>query len=263
VADLDAEFAGKQGLSRSVAIWMGSNGVYMSDGRTPIRISDDIRNIWNKRESSPINTAVADKATAFWDQSNLEYHLNIPTGSSTTMNEEWVFSFIKMAWFQIDRGSGKYLQYGVEVKDTSGIDYTYGFIDTGYCERLENGNDFDGTAITHTAQFGDIPLHKQISTETYAKYHGLIAVAKTSTSNNLTITHYPDGSTTGTSWTHSSNKSNYRLLEWVKHDSLGPAIFHSWKIVISTDDETSGFEPLYFYVLYNISGDGIRKKDRR
>lgn len=258
VVDLGVENV--QGLNRNIAIWRSADGIVISDGRTPIDISNDIKDVFDKRSSTFINNSV--KSSAFWDSYNKEYHWLYADGSSTTLNKEKVFSFIKMGWFDIDRTSGKALQVGIEVQDTSGINYDYGFIDTGYCERLEYGNTFDGAAISSTMQLGDMAIHGgNVSLETTPQYSGLIAVAKTVTSNTVAVSHYGNGSSTANeTWTITPTASGKRIIIDVEHRELGRYIFHSWKFVMSTSDEAVCFEPLYFYVLYDVIGDHTRDR---
>lgn len=245
--------------NRNVVIWQGANGIYLSDGRSPILISEDIQDKFDKRLSTSINTSKIADSTAFWDSANNCYHWKWASGTSTTLNEEWVFDFKKLAWFEIERTSTKKLQLGIKTKDTNGNFYNYGFINTGYMERLEYGNAFDGQDIVHTLQFGDMALAEgSIAVETISHYSGLIAVAKTTTSSDITITHYGDGKSTGESWTESPQKSGHRIIYPVQHQSLGSYIFHSFKMTTTTDNEIVGFEPLYFYTLYEVTRDHLR-----
>lgn len=248
--------------NRNVVIWQGANGVYMSDGRTPIPISTDIQDKFDKRESGSINSDKIADSEAFWDSDNNCYHWLWASGTSTALNEEWVFDFEKMAWFEMDRTSGKVLQFGIEVKDVNGNTYNYGFIDTGYMERLESGVNFDGEDIAHIMQFGDIALAEEgsIATETITEYSCLIAVAKVSTGAMIAITHYGDGKTIGTSWSENNFKSGHRIIYSVEHRSLGSYIFHSFKFEIDTNNVANiiGFEPLYFYTIYSITRDHTR-----
>jgi hypothetical protein len=172
-----------------------------------------------------------------------------------------VFSFRKRGWFEIDRTTGKKLFLGTSVYTTEGATYNYGFDNDGYVYRLEYGNTMDGTAIPFQIRFGDIAINEgSVAGETTVEYHGLIGKAKTNTSNGITITHYIDGSTSGKSETFSPNKTNYRLTMDVKHKT-DTGVFHSWDISTSTDDESYGFEPLYYVILYHQARDNTR--DRR
>lgn len=257
IIDIGPEIA--KTLNRNLVVWQGADGVYISDGRTPILISEDIKDKFDKRLSTSIYTSEVGSSRAFWDYDNKCYHWKWASGTSSTLNEEWVFDFTKGGWFEIDRTSGKLLQAGIEVKDTNGNFYNYGFIDTGYMERLEYGNDFDGEDIAHTLHTGDLVLADgSIIVETTAEYSCLIATAKSNTSADIIITHYGDGQSIGTAWTENPQKSGFRLIFPVEHQSLGAHLFHSFKITISTNDEAIGFEPLYFYVMYDAARDHTR-----
>jgi hypothetical protein len=256
VVDLGVEAA--KDMNRNVVIWRSANCIAMSDGRTPVDISADIKDVFDKRSATYINNAV--KSSSFWDADNREYHWLYADGTNTTMNKEKVFSFAKMGWYEIDRTTGNNLQLGIEVQDTYGSNYVYGFIDTGYAERLEYGNTFDGTAIEHTLHFGDIAIHSgNVSVETSPQYTGMVMASKTSTTNTVAISHYGDGATVANeTWNASPINSGKRLALTVKHLTQGRFVFHSWKFVISTSNETVGFEPLYVYVLYDVKGDHTR-----
>ena len=230
------------GVNRSsIIVFQGANGIYMTDGRPPILISQDL-DIFDKRKSLITNI---DESFAFIDIENQEYHWCF--AESAYCDTEYVLDYSKMRWFEIDRPLP--LQYGIEVHTTEGATYTYGFIE-GYMVRLEHGNSFDGSSITQEFQFGDIALNENhVTLETSAEFHNLILKSKTTT-NEITITHYGDSSTTGTALTLSPIKSGYRTVRSAKHKSLGSHLFHSWKLSLSTDDETTGFEPLFFSCLY-------------
>ena len=236
-----------EGMTHAMVIWQGADGIYLSDGRTPVLISDDIRDIFDKQSSTAINSSKIADSVGFYDKENAEYHWCYAEGSSTTLNKEKVFSLRRMAWYDIDRTDK--LQYGVAVEDTSGNSYNYGFIDTGYMLRLEYGSTFNGSAITSTVQFGDIALGS-IGIETVAEHHGLIGVAQSS--GTITTTHFSDGESTGSSWTFDATKTEYRLIEPVYHKTK-TAVFHSWKFSTSVS-----FEPLYFYTYYSLIREHLK-----
>jgi len=241
-----------KGVNRSsVILFQGADGIYLTDGRPPIMISTDL-NIFDKRESL---ISSIDESFSFVDVENQEYHWCYTKTDHT--DQEYVLDYTSMKWYEIDRPSP--LQYGLEVQTTTGANYTYGFIDN-FMLRLEHGNTFNGTAITSTFQFGDIALSgNHVTIETTAEYHLLIAVAKTVTDQDITITHYGDSSTTGTEFDEEPTKTGYRTIRTTYHKSLGRHLFHSWKFEMTTDDETTGFEPLFFSCLYRIIGQYIKE----
>jgi hypothetical protein len=178
---------------------------------------------------------------------------------STHTDKETVLDYKRNKWFTIERPSP--LQYGIEVKTTDGATYNYGFIDD-YMLRLEHTNAFDGTGIAQTVHFGDIALaNNSVTTETSTSRHNLTTVAKENTTSNITITHYGDSSVTGNSYTMSPLKGGYRIISDSEHQKFGSHIFHSWELTTTTDNETVGFEPLFFSCLYKA--DRLHTRDYR
>ena len=159
----------------------------------------------------------------------------------------------RIEWYEISRGTGKLLQCAFEVKSTTGNEYAYGCLDSGFMERLNDGTDFDGNTIAQLFHFGDMAINgENISELIKVRFFKIVTVAKSITSNKITITHYGDTSTTGTSWTVSPQNSGKRTAFPIKSDSLGDHFLHSFKGELSTDDETSGFEILYCTGFYKF-----------
>jgi len=236
------------GINRSLAIWQGANGIYMSDGRAPIPIHGDIKEYFDKQDSRCIKASMVGDSIGFLDKANQEYHWIFASGTAaTTLNTELVYDIARNKWFEIDRTAD--LQCGVGVTDTNGNDYAYGFLNTGYMERLENGLDLDGTDITHTFQTGDIAF-AGLATETRLSAVKLISKQKT-TDATVTFSHYPDGSTTNYDVSMSITKSGYRIAQPGFPEKLDGDPFHSLKFTITTDDAVPGFEPLAVVVSYH------------
>jgi hypothetical protein len=237
--------------TRSLAIWQGANGIYMSDGRSPIPIHGDIKEYFDPRDSRSIKASMVGDSVGTIDHLRQRYHWWFASGTgATALNKELVYDIPRNKWFEIDRGT--YLQCGVEVRDTDGNPYSYGFIDTGYMERLENGTTFDGTDITHTVHFGEIALD---ALEFGTRLDGvrLITTAKTTTANEITLTHYSDTSTSGTAKTMSPANSGHGAAIPEFDEQLDGNPFHSFKLTMVTDDETTGFEPLMMIAKYHAT----------
>lgn len=241
----------QNGIGKTVAIWQGSNGIYISDGRTPIPIHGDISEYFDRADSRCIKSTLIGNSVAWCDYLNSEYHWKFASGSSATgLNTELVYNWNLGKWYEVNRGVD--LQCGVEVVDTDGNPYSYGFIDTGYMERLEYGNTFDGTAITSTLHFGDFPLD-DLAYETLIGTVKLLTLAKTTTSNSVTCTLYEDTATSGVDKTMSPAKSGYHLADPYFDEQITGNPFHSLKFVMSTNNETIGFEPLAVIVGYSLT----------
>jgi hypothetical protein len=235
------------GFNRYVAIWQATDGIYIFDGRTFFPIHKDIDDVFDKRESTSINRDKIGDSVGFFDNQNQEYHWCWASGTSTTLDKEYVFDLRRMKWYEVDRGTD--LQFGMEVYDTSGNSYNYGFIDTGYMERLENGNTFDGTDITSTLQTGDIFIAGSPMLESTIRTSKLIMNGKATTSNSVSISHYGDGSTTATA-TRNYSPSGSTIKMPLHTEGLGPFTTHKFKFTMTTNDETIGFEPLLYSLAY-------------
>jgi len=233
---------GQSNANRCFAVWMdpGSGGVYVSDGRNPILVSDDIRDIFDQTKTEHIDLESVGDFTAFVDKGKMEYHvfLTLNTGEA-----EFVLDMKRWKWFRVERGTGKRLRCGLNVTDQYGNSYAYGFIDAGYMMRLDYGTDFDGNAIVSILHTGDFPLDDgNLLVECEAKAFVPILVAKT-TASDVTLTHYVDTAASGTDYTIEQASSGRRLAFPVKGANSVPGIFHSLKMSVTTSDESCGFEP--------------------
>jgi len=241
------------GTKRNVVIWQGTNAIHLYDGRAVLDIDDDIADYFDRRKSYAINTSYVSASQSFFDENN-HYHWKFASGTSTTLNKELVYDTDRSRWYEIDRGTAKYLQCGIEVEDTNGNKYSYGAI-SQYMERLENGTDFDGTDITHTLHTGDIPVAESIAHLSKVDALGLTCLATNTTTNTISGSYYRDGATTADeTFTLAPQKTGKRIATPTTQDikQQGSGIYHSFKLVMITDDETIGFEPMYLYAYYKV-----------
>ncbi len=247
------------GNIKPIAIWQGANGIYIFDNTSPELKSMDISDIFDKSSSTYINPNKIADSVAFIDENKKEYHWLFASGASTTLNKEFVYDLNKDQWFEIDRGSGKYLQLGFEVSDNYGNSYCYGCADEGYMQRLEYGTTFDDNAIVHTLKTGDIaPYNGSIMYESQLIRHKIIMKSKNTTSNNLTITHYGDSAESGTALTSADpTKTAYRITDIIDNLNIGNHIFHALEYTMTTTDETKGFSPLFIGMKFNVLGEDL------
>jgi len=252
---------GQQQANRSFAIWANAQGIYTSDGRHPIDVSYDIKGLFNQKSTTHINLSYVNNFSGYTDRAKMEYHLFVAltTGTVTTLDAEYVLDLRKWQWFKVDRKTGNKIQCAVNVIDAYGNSHSYGFLDSGYCERLENGTDFDGTDITSTIHLGAFPLGEDILMETSLACAVPFLATKTTTANDAVLTHYVNESTTGVDYTVDPTKANYGLAFPVEIVNSIPGNLHSLKLTMITDDETCGFEPFLIGVYYNK----IREHDYR
>jgi len=250
--DLGYEIA--PGINKHVLIWQTATAVVLFDGVSimPITKDDDVGIYFDKNYSSCINNTMLKKSQGFFDERMKEYHWLFSSASNTTLDKEFVYDLIRKKWFPIERGSGKAIQCGIAVRDTYGDKYTYGFIDTGYMERLEYGTTFDSTNITSTYKTADYAL-KGIMQETEIRKIKHLAKDKDNTTNTVSLTHYGDTATTGdTAETFSVNSTTKRIVDSVKSVKWGPNVFHSFQGSLITSDENTGYEPVSLGLLYRV-----------
>ncbi len=254
VCDIGVEVT--PGVNKAVAIWQSSSGIMMFDNGALITISKDIDNYFEDMYDASIterlNPNAVDKSVGFFDPHKKCYHWLFAAGTSTTLNREFVYDIIRKKWYRIDRGSGLYLQSGIYVVDYNGGTYIYGGIDTGYIERLDYGNTFDGTDITSTFRLADKPLDDTMWTESNLRHIKIIGITN-STEDTFTLYYYPDQATSGTSiGTVDQSESGKRVYHRT-YDVNKNAIFHSIGGVVVSDDTFCSCEPLAIsYMYHNI-----------
>ena len=237
--------------NRNVCIWQGAEGIYAFEGRSPVRISDDIQDIFDKNNSSGMNRSYPHVSYGFFDIENYCYHWVYASGTATIPDDEWVYDIKRKRWFQIDRGAGNDLMGGVEVESTLGVPYSYGFDNSGQVYRLNNGTDFDGADIVHTIHTGDFPMEPTVMVETKLRKINLVCGATNTTSSTITASLYRDGSSTANTDTATLvPQASGKTIAQTKTNIHSDAVFHSVKMVMTTDDETVGFEPMYLGLSY-------------
>jgi hypothetical protein len=242
------------GFKRKVAVWLSQRGVVISDGNTITDISMDVKDLFEPTHTNYLGVSALASARGFVDTTRNEYHLVIPSSS------EWVYSFDHGKWFEVDRGSYK-LKGGCSVIDTNGASYTYGYTGADAVYRLENGTQNVDEAITCTLRTADFALdNNYITEETTVRGVKVIQRAKESLGANMTLKHYGDSSTTATTMTAiNPSKSGYRLDDTARMYRLGPHIFHSVYLQLSSSAQSIPmFEPEFVSILFERAREDVR-----
>jgi hypothetical protein len=232
----DTSYEITQGLTKHVIIWQGSEGIHLFDGNSIITISDDIEDMFDPNSSTYIGTDV-DGFSGEYDPVRGEYHWFAGT-------REMVYSLSRKAWFEIDRGTGKKLISAWNVIDSIGNSYLYGGTSDGYIERLENGTTFDGNSIVYTVRTGDTPIAAKMEYLTEVRNVKLVGVAKNTTTATVAFKHYIDTALAGTSIKNIAQSSSARRCFFDVSSFIGAGTTHSFEYIITTNNETIGFEPL-------------------
>jgi len=243
----------QQGITRPIVIWQAHDGIYVFDNTSPVKVSKDLDNFFDKNQATNTNRMHPDhisKSIGFIDPDNNEYHWLFVDGSgSGTLNREFVFDLQRLKWYEAPRAGSKFLQCGFQVTDTNANKYTYGCLDTGFMERLENGTDMDGTAFPQSFRLGDIaPVEGSISTLSQVIKHKIIMI-DTGTAATVAVTHYGDGKTAGTSLASAEDPTNsgFRIADVITdtNKSANGHIFHSTQYSMTSSDKHGAFHPLY------------------
>lgn len=235
-----------QQVSYNAAVWVSSRGVEVFSGGSIVPVSDDISDLFDPCKSTYLGAAAIATITAFYDPTLSEYHMIVP-GSA-----EYVWDTRRGKWFQIVRGTELY--GGFPVTDSNGYKYCYGYNNAGFLMRLENGTAFDTTAIAHTLRVGDMAFPEgSIREKSRVNWFDFIFKAKTVTDQNVATSYYEDTATAATtSKTVSPINASHRLVNTVVHGKGTQSTFHGFEATISTDDETTGLEPLYLGINYTV-----------
>lgn len=179
----------------SVAIWQDVDGVYMSDGRKPRKVSLPVDHYFNPEYSTCIGAANIRNRGAYIDPINNEYHLFLPTG-------ELVYNYLTDEWYppwerEID------LISGINLKGTDDRYYTYGGSATGLVFRLENDTT-DKTsanvdaAIRHSIKSRAISATHDTSSSFVFMLREIQAEMKARSAGMVTTKIYKDLATSGT-----------------------------------------------------------------
>lgn len=243
----------KATVNKQFVIWQGIGGVYLFDGRAPVEVSKDISELFDPSSGNALTPSLVEESVGFVDIERQEYHWLCATGTgTTTLNREFVYDLKRQKWFELDRSSGKKLQIGLRVSDTSGNEYTYGAADTGFMFRLEDGNTLDGADIDFELHTGDLLLSENLFERTNIRVARLVNVAKNTTTSTVAGAIFKDGATTAVDDdTFTLDPSSVNRVATSKVGLNSQALFHSIKMSTSTSNETYGFEPVYIGLLFN------------
>jgi hypothetical protein len=246
------------GTLRTALIWQSSDGIYMFDGSSaPVKISRDIRHFFDPKRGEYLTAAVLTTCFGDYDPVYNAYVWIVPDSA------EYHYSLEERKWYKVSRGADKELNCCFPVQDSNGQYYNFGCSNAGFMYRLENGTTFDGVAIAQTIQLGDAALQEgRVSRRSEVRSTRLIGKAK-STASTVAVSFYLDSSTTAYSPTvtaMSMQNTGKRLFNVFRSFGNNPltCTFVSPKFVVSTSDETKGFEPMYAVIGFKDIGPDVR-----
>jgi len=147
-----------------------------------------------------INTVLTDnylrRAAAGYDSFYREWNIVFPSGSSLVCNTWLVYDLVRHKWYERVTSSSDFPQGFITIEDVNGNKYLYAYTQSGYLMRLEYGMTDNGTALINTVKTADVmPFESMWAQSTINKVKTLFKAQSVGT---LTITHYLDGDSTGT-----------------------------------------------------------------
>ena len=195
----------------SIALWQDTDGVYITDGRKPQKVSSPfVDHYFDPEYSSTVIAAASIKnRQAFVDPVKNEYHLLLPTS-------ELIYNYATDEWYppwerEID------LTTGLVVRGTDDRYYTYGASGAGRVFKLEEG------VVDKNTSNADVAISHSIKSRAIAPGEGLEALAftlrqiwvelKAQSSGTITAKIFKDQATSGTTLTPALSmvKSGYNV----------------------------------------------------
>jgi hypothetical protein len=220
-------------------------------------VSRDIRDKFDPKHSGYIGASILPTCAGGIDPVHNEYNWVIP---GTTI---WCYDILRKHWYEKPLAATKRLSCVSAVYDTNGIPYFYGSTASGYMYRMDFGTTFDGLGMPFVLQTADVAPTGNISDRTEACSFRLVGKAKTTTDQSVLVEHFGDTSTTASVPAIpgiSMANAGKRLFSVPKSMGTNPKnhTLHSYRVSVTTDDETVGFEPVFAVLGYRNLGKDNR-----
>lgn len=204
----------------TIAIWQDVDGVYVSDGRKPKKVSNPVDHYFNPESASCIAAGDIKDLDSYVDYANNEYHLLLPTS-------ELVYNYVLDEWYPIWEREID-LTCGLTVRGTDDRDYLYGGTAVGLVMRLETDTSDKDAAnadatIEHSVKTrGLSTLNPEEETPNADLDVGRIWIrGKAQTSGSLVTKIFPDMASAGTTITAPAgvsmvNSGKAMFVDWVE-----------------------------------------------
>jgi hypothetical protein len=126
--------------SKVVGIWRSNDGIYLSNGQAPFLVSHDIESVFDQTSATHVNLLMIDREYSFIDQQRLEYHWLWASGSSSTLDKEYVLDLKKWRWFEINRSKESTAgTYVIDDDCTSLTGWAQSVVGSGASVEVSNG----------------------------------------------------------------------------------------------------------------------------
>lgn len=238
-------------------IWWAINGVWHSSGDPATGANAIFSNLTGTlfpAVSMAPGAGVSSICTTNFGATDFVY--DIPDGFSALERTNWfVYDMVKRRWFEKHTGQARFPKAGFPVIDTNGAQLIYGGIDSGQMIQQENGTVWEN--------FLDIPIFQKLETGDFFPtgniwdltriYKFKMAMRKiVEASKNLSITHYTDTGTDGTSLTAlDTDSGSTRVIRSTQSSNL-LGWSHRFKYEMDTEKTTKGFQPIAWGYQYAI-----------
>jgi len=238
LTSIEIGFVMSQGQpERNILAWLSATGPYLFDGSFP-RPLRGIDSYFTPNHDNYVGASDIEDAFAWYESNYTEWNLRVG-------DYHFVYNFTFDKWYLKDTGTAEKIMVAIPVTDTKGNKYTYGGIDTGYLMRLENGNAWDGTAITQTIETGDFYAGNDAWSETILRRVKL-ANRVISESATVQVDYYKDTATSGTSIMSMNLSEGSLTSRRQTHDMNRIAYWHRVKFSVDTSSTNKGWQPLGF-----------------
>lgn len=170
-------FGMAEGVTRNVALWVSYSGPMMFDGSLMAPIKG-IENYFDITSSNCVNHAYLSNARAWLDPNELIWHVTLPSGTGQVDCNVHLGYDLKRrdrGWFEYSYENAYVPQCGWIVKDTNGVSYSYGGIDSRYMIRMDYGKTWNGESIIYSFETGDFYPTNDIWDATTLRQFKLIA----------------------------------------------------------------------------------------
>lgn len=254
----DISFSVDSAAVRNVALWVSYKGPMMFDGGvlTPMRFLQkdgqvsSIDPYFDPNDSRYINLTGLINARGWYDPQFSEYNLLLPTGGSTACNVWLVCDMQRRKWFR--KVPLNFPQSAFHVIDADGAQYVYSGIDSGYMMRLENGNSWDSSNITHSLRTADMLLGGMWG-ETILRYIRATAKKESGDDDSISITHAVNGSESfsviATLDLLSTGSDRYRR---VTRSVNSKAWSHQFEMSVASDDKATAPRLINWGLRYEV-----------
>ena len=250
-------YGSEQAELRCIALWLSYVGPVVCDTATVTPLPG-MECYFDRNDSRCINWSAVEKACAVVDLEHLEYHLCFPSGSGQTVNNVWlVFDLMKRRWYRRVANDNQYPQAFCRVVSTNGTPYIFASYDDGHLRRVNTGDTWDtgGTPIACIVDTADVLPTGEMWDVTRLRYLKLLA--NVASDMSVTLTHYKNGASSGTSLSaaalsatnrhsrHTQPISQAAFSHKLRLAFAAPAggatlLGMAWKFTVEREDLTSG-----------------------